>query len=55
MHFRNNVYLSSGVTPSIFVLTSPANTNSADYDGFMPAPGNADQFGWNTPDTSKRY
>ena len=54
MHFRNNLWIGSGITPAIFAVTSPANTNSADYDGFRLNPGQANAFGWNTPDFAKR-
>jgi hypothetical protein len=54
MHFRNNLFIGSGITPTLFAVTSPANTNSADYDGFRPNPGQANAFGWNTPDFAKR-
>ena len=55
MHFRNNLFIGTGILPSVFAVNSPANTNSADYDGFRPNPGAANAFGWNTPDFAKRY
>ena len=54
MHFRNNLFVGSGITPTVFAVNSPANTNSADYDGFRPNPGQANAFGWATPDFAKR-
>jgi hypothetical protein len=50
MHFRNNLFLAIGDMDPVFTLTSPANTNDADYDGFRLNPGKADAFEWNTPD-----
>jgi hypothetical protein len=54
MHFRNNLILATGDVDQVFAPSSPANTNSADYDGFRPVPGKADAFEWNTPDLASR-
>jgi hypothetical protein len=54
MHFRNNLFIAIGDLDPVFALSSPANTNTADYDGFRPNPGKADAFEWNTPDFATR-
>jgi hypothetical protein len=54
MHFRNNLFVAMGDMDPVFTLTSPANTNDMDYDGFRPNPGKADAFEWNTPDFATR-
>jgi hypothetical protein len=54
MHFRNNLFIGSGVTPNTFSMNSPANTNTMDYDGFRPSAAAADMFQWNTPDFGRR-
>jgi hypothetical protein len=53
-HFRNNLIVAMGDVDPVFALTSQANTNTADYDGFRPNPGKADAFEWNTPEFSTR-
>jgi hypothetical protein len=53
-HFRNNLIVAMGDVDPVFALTSQANTNTADYDGFRPNPGKADAFEWNTPPFSVR-
>ena len=49
MHFRNNLMIGEGLTDPVFALSSSANTNDADYDGFRPNPGKDNAFEWNTP------
>ena len=39
MQFRNNLIFSMGDMDPVFAFSSPGNTNSADYDGFRPNPG----------------
>ena len=52
MHFRNNLFIGTGLLPSVFAINAPTNTNSADYNGYRPNPG-ADAFQWNSPDFAK--
>ncbi len=54
MHFRNNLFIGSGITASAFTMNSPANTNTMDYDGFRASTPGADIFQWNTPDFAHR-
>ncbi|HWY63418.1 MAG TPA: hypothetical protein VNW15_16070 [Rhizomicrobium sp.] len=53
MHYRNNLFLGIGDLDPVFALNSPANTNTADYDGFRPNPGKPVAFEWDTPDFAK--
>lgn len=54
MHFRNNLWIGIGTLPTVFALSSPANTNTADYNGYRPNPGAKVSFAWNTPAFEKR-
>ncbi|MCL2121610.1 MAG: hypothetical protein FWH28_05105, partial [Clostridiales bacterium] len=49
MHFRNNLILYEQPTARLFNYTTHTNYSSSDYNGFCPAPNQANPFGWTSP------
>jgi len=48
-HFRNNLFIGSGVTSPLIAMSTFTNYSSSDYNGFAPHPNQATQFRWTSP------
>jgi hypothetical protein len=55
VHFRNNLIMAQGAYPEVFSMDTPTRYSSSDYNGFAVNPGAATSFGWNAPDTVRRF